>query len=203
MEGGERREFANNGLRGSHPPSKLVGVPGDLLGWLDRPAILVLDADDLGDVPGLQKSLDGERMAGDWSATFATRRDSPVGLPFRTTEPEAIGELASQRLPILLLLLIRELEECVIELLQVLVLLDDSRIVHPSTTCATASSAGATSTAVLALCGDGLVVPIGSSDGGKAALDAYPEVLLAHSTRLYLFGCECACLKFSNGSCCQ
>jgi hypothetical protein len=53
LECGEGRELANDVLGGSHPPSKLVGVPGHRLGRFNRSAILMLDLDDLGDISGL------------------------------------------------------------------------------------------------------------------------------------------------------
>lgn len=64
LEGGEGWEFSDDVLGRGHPPGKLIGVPWHSQGWLDGATILMLNLDDFGDISGLEKSLDSERMAG-------------------------------------------------------------------------------------------------------------------------------------------
>lgn len=71
--------------------------------------------------------------------------------PFGSAKPEAVGELALQRVPVLLLLLVRQLEYGVVELLELLVLLHDRRIAAPFGRGLGTASAAAASTSVLAL----------------------------------------------------
>jgi hypothetical protein len=75
--------------------------------------------------------------------------------PFRAAESEAIGKLPTERIPVLLLLLIREFEQSVVESLEVLMLLDDGWVrapaVVPSTAAAAASSTSSASTTTFTL----------------------------------------------------
>lgn len=75
--------------------------------------------------------------------------------PFRAAESEAVGELSTESIPVLLLLLIRQLEQGVVESLEVLVLLDDgwvrAPVAVPSTTAAAASSTSSASTTTFTL----------------------------------------------------
>ncbi|GKT59283.1 hypothetical protein ColTof4_12426 [Colletotrichum tofieldiae] len=63
LESGEGGVFADDVLRGGHPPSKLVGVPGQRLGRLHGASIGVFNLFDLGHVSALQKLLHGQGVA--------------------------------------------------------------------------------------------------------------------------------------------
>jgi hypothetical protein len=56
-----------------------------------------------------------------------------IYVPLGATESEAVGELASQGLPVGVLFLLRQLQEGIVKALQLLVFLGDSRIVSPTT----------------------------------------------------------------------
>lgn len=84
-----------------------------------------------------------------------SRQRDHNNLPFGTAEPEAVGEFASESLPVSILLLLRELEERIVEALELLVLLGNDSIVSPATsilaTTTTTASATAAAFSVLAL----------------------------------------------------
>lgn len=72
--------------------------------------------------------------------------------PFGAAEAEAVRKLTLERIPILCLLLFRELEQVIVELLKVGVLLCDVAIISVTTTTATSIvSTAATATASTAL----------------------------------------------------
>jgi len=56
-----------------------------------------------------------------------------IYVPLGATESEAVGELASQGLPVGVLFLLRQLQKGIVKALQLLVFLGDSRIVSPTT----------------------------------------------------------------------
>lgn len=95
---------------------------------LDRVAVVVFHLSDFGDVALLEKTLDSERMTGKGQKISLAH----VGLwversrsPFGATKPEAVGKLASESVPELLLLVHRQPDQFIVVLLHSLVLLLD------------------------------------------------------------------------------
>ena len=74
-------------------------------------------------------------------------------LPFGAAKSEAVGKLASERLPEFLLLLLREIEEGIVVVLKVLIFLDDGRVSPAASSRAMAAAAAITtaSSATLSL----------------------------------------------------
>lgn len=124
--------------------------------------------------------------------------EGSVVSPLRATETEAVGKLASQGRPVLLPLLLGKLEKGVVEVLQVLVLLDNGRVLLPtaarSVSSATAAAAAATATSATVLpLHNRSVLSIGCADG-RNNRSTYPKVLPAHfvgSAFLGSYGCGC------------
>lgn len=158
LEGRKGRELANNVLGRSHPPGKFVGVPGHWLGRVDGAAILVFNLDDFGNVSGSQKPLDGERMAMRQSLALSARNQTDAigrvgknqherakhNVPLGAAEAEAVGQLALQCIPELRLFLLWKLQQRIVKLLELLILLLESRVVPPALAAITASSASTT-----------------------------------------------------------
>ena len=102
-------------------------------------------------------------------------------VPFRSAESEAVGQLALQRIPVLLLLLVRQLENGVVVLLKLLVLLHNRRIVAPFGGSLSTATAVAASTSVLTL-KISQSLPIGTLMNKCAA---HPEAFSAHCCAWY------------------
>lgn len=121
----------------------------------------MLDARDFGDVSGLEQAANGQGVTIEsllepaMACIHAASAEKEKNLPLRAAEAEAVGKIAAQRLPELLLLVLGHLQQVVVVLLELLVLLDNLRVSNTAIgivgALAVATVAAATVTALPAL----------------------------------------------------